>query len=517
MAEFLLTITIGSHFFKVTHFDDNIKSIIYKFINGKYIRYGFEKIRGTSKFRRVPQAVFAAATKDRNEFRFHINQYEEFVRQLTYESVSLDRVKVIKLEDYEPLPLGTTLKDEWVGVEREHQIPISEYLKDENTSPRKFVGIQTGGGKGYMAMVGASHYGKLIALVLRPMFIHKWVEDLQKYLKISPEEIMVIQGLTHLKLLFEQKRNGQLDNIKAFIFSNKTLQMWFKEYGEYKEGIRELGYGITPEEMFPYLGVGLRIIDEVHMDFHLNFKIDLFTHVPKSISLSATLDNKDQFMLKMYELAYPLKDRYKSAPPEKYSTARCVLYNIAGAPYVKIKTSEYGSKNYSHNAFEDFIMKSPERLKNYLNLIKHITQMSFMEDYKEGERLVIFAYKKEMCALIVNHLKKHYPNIDTRRYVAEDPPENMYEPVIRVTTLGSGSTAHDITRLKTAIMTVNVDSLQSNIQAFGRLRKIPGLQTRFFYFICADVEKHMQYHKAKMDLLRDRALNFNIINAPFAI
>lgn len=517
MSEALFTITIASHFFKVTNFDDNIKTIIYKFINGRFIKYGLEKIRGTSRYRKVPQAIYAAATQDRSEFRFHINQYEEFVRQLNYESIDFTRVKVIKLDDYEALPLGTTLRDEWIGAERDYQIPIAKYLNDVSECPRKFVGIQTGKGKTYVSMSAVATYGKILAVVIRPMFIHKWVEDIQKYLKVSPNEIMVIQGNSHLKMLLESKRQNLLSDIKVFIFSNKTLQMWFKEYGEYKETIREMGYGITPEELFPFLNIGIRLIDEVHMDFHLNFKIDLFTHVKRSISLSATLDNRDSFMLKMYDVAYPAKYRYKSDPPDKYSIARCVLYNVAGAPYVKIKTAEYGSKNYSHNAFEDFIMRSPERLKNYLNLIKHITHMSFMDDYKEGERLVIFAYKKEMCSLIVDHLKKYYPNIDIRRYVAEDPPENMYEPTIRVTTLGSGSTAHDIARLKTAIMTVNVDSLQSNIQAFGRLRKIPDLQTRFFYFICADVEKHMQYHKAKMDLLKDRALNFNIINAPFAI
>ena len=517
MNKHLLKITIGSHFFKVTHFDDDIKNIIYKYL-GKYIKYGLEKIPGSGgRYRKIVTGLFGFTTKDRTEFRFHINQYKEFLTNLNLNGIDEKRILIETLPIPQTLPLDVPLQDKWIGAERENQKPVIAYLDDDSKNTSKFIGMQTGFGKGMVTMVGAAHYNKTIALVLRPMFIHKWVQDLQMYLDIKPEQIMVIQGGTQLKTLLELKKQNQISDIKVFIFSNKTIQMWLKEYAEYKEDVRDMGYGITPEELFPFLNVGLRIVDEVHMDFHLNFKIDLFTHVPKSISLSATLENKDPFLVQMYELAYPISMRYKSPPLEKYSTARCVLYHINNALYTKIRSTEHGSSSYSHNAFEDFIMKNPQRLENYLKLIKYITQISFMDDYKEPEKLVIFAYKKEMCTLIVSYLHKHYPKLDIRRYVAEDPKENMYEPVIRVTTLGSGSTAHDVPRLKTAIMTVNVESLQSNIQAFGRLRKISDLQTRFFYFICADVPKHMQYHSSKMELLRDRATNFNIVNSPISI
>jgi len=259
MNEYLMTITKGSHFFKINNFDERIKGIIFKFLH-KNIRYGLEKIPGSNRYRKVATGIFAAATKDRSEIRIHINQWDDFIRHLGLEFVDLKRVLIQELEPYEPLPLGTILKDEWIDAERDNQKPVIEYLDDETNTQRKFIGMATGFGKGMTCMVGASHYGKRLALVLRPMFIHKWIEDLQKYLKITPEEIMVIQGNAHLKMLLEQQRQGLLSDIKAFIFSNKTLQMWFKEYTEYKEDIRDMGYGITPEELFPFLKIGLRIM-----------------------------------------------------------------------------------------------------------------------------------------------------------------------------------------------------------------------------------------------------------------
>lgn len=369
----------------------------------------------------------------------------------------------------------------------------------------------------FLSMYAASKLNKKIAIVVRPMFIFKWVGDVAKYLNIdTAKQVMVVQGMSQLMMVFEQQKLGLLDDIKIFIFSNKTLQLWFKQYQEFGEAIRDQGYGITPEEMYSHLKIGLRLIDEVHLDFHLNFKIDLYTNVEHSISLSATLDNKDQFQRDMYELAYPISQRFKEQEIDKYAIARCVIYSIDDNPD-KIRSTEYGSKSYSHNAFEEYIMKKPQRLENYLRLIKHTIDVGYMQDYVPGERCVVFAYRKDFCTIVVNYLNMKYPNLDIRRYVSEDPDENMYDPDIRVTTLGSGSTGHDIAMLKAAIMTVNVESLQANIQAFGRLRKLDKLTPRFYYFTCLDVQKHMQYHKLKMEILQKRALNFNIFQSPFRI
>ena len=43
-------------------------------------------------------------------------------------------------------------------------------------------------------------------------------------------------------------------------------------------------------------------------------KMDLYTHVPTSIALSATLVSEEPFIAEMHKLAYPLGDRYKDTP-----------------------------------------------------------------------------------------------------------------------------------------------------------------------------------------------------------
>lgn len=511
---FLMVLTIGSHFFKVTQLSQRARDAVVYFANS-YIKYGYKQVRRGRdvKFVRVAEAVYGTATFDREEYRFHINQLDEFKKLLKNRYITDNLIDIRYKNKYDAVDVSLSLKEMWEL--RDYQIPILEYLNEPPPPVSKFVGIQTGKGKSLLSIKASADYGKKLAVVVRPMFMDKWVEDIQKYLNIDPKRIMSVRGGAELQALLELQRLGELTDIDIIVISNKTLQIWFGQYQKYKEQILDQGYACLPEDLYEFLGCGIRLIDEVHMDFHLNFKMDLYTNVSKSISLSATLDNKDPFMKKMYEIAYPFHTRCKQMAIDKYAIARCVLYYLQ--PDRKVKTIENGGNSYSHNAFEESIMKDEDFLQGYLNLIKYTLDVSFMKDYVKGERAIIFAYKVELCGAIVEYLKEQYPHLDIRRYVSEDPKENMDDSDIRVTTLGSGSTAHDVAMLKTAIMTVNVDSLQSNIQAFGRLRKLEGLTPRFYYFTCADIPKHMEYHNSKVELLTERALNFNYIQPPFNI
>lgn len=506
----LLTVVIGTNYFILKRLTPRAKQAAIEF-SKKYIKYGLVKVQ-RNKFSRAAIAVFGAATKDREEFRFHINQFKEFLDFFNRNFIDEKLIEFIRKDVPVASKIDVKAREEWIL--RDEQLPVLEYMLDNSTRV-KLVGLQTGKGKSLIAMKAVAEIGKKTAIIVRPMFIYKWIADVQKYLDIPTERIMVVQGSKDLMAVLQLAENNGLDDIDIFIFSNKTIQMWLKLYEDKRKYTLDLGYACLPEDMFELLKIGVRLIDEVHMDFHLNFKLDLYTNVEKSISLSATLINKDPFMERVYEIAYPADERFKVPALDRYIDAKAVIYYLDDNR--KVRANEYGSTNYSHSAFEESVMKDREFLDNYLKLIKYVSDIGYIKDYVKGQRMIIFCYKKEFCTIVTNYLQRCYRHLDVRRYVAEDPDENMYEPDIRVTTLGSGSTAHDIAMLKTAIMTVSVDSIQSNIQALGRLRRLDGVIPKFFYLACAQIPKQMQYHDSKRQLLRERAKTFNIIEPPFNI
>lgn len=359
------------------------------------------------------------------------------------------------------------------------------------------------------SLMAIAKIGQRFVLIVKAGFIEKWVNDILSTYYIEEEEICVVQGSKDLKKLVKRAVEGTVTE-KAIIISNSTFQGWMKAYERFGEETKDIGYPINPYEMFEYLGAGVRLIDEVHMSFHLAFKTDLYTHVPVSIALSATLLSDDPFVSKMQSLAYPIHERYKTGPLKKYIDSNVVLYRFRKPEH--IRTTEHGSNNFSMGMVEKCLTKHVPTLNNYFELINYTIQISYLQCKREKKRMLIFAYSVELITRLVAYLKYKYPQFDIRRYVAEDEFSNLLEADICVSTLGSAGTAVDIPDLTTVIQTTIVNSTSSNVQSLGRLRELSdGSPVSFYYFSCEDIPKSMQYDAAKRELLKERAKSFRPI------
>ena len=500
MAE--LTVEICTHHFVCKNITPRARPAIEGFAR-RFIHYGL--VRENGRYFRAPIKVFAAATNKRTEYRFHINALEEFKRHiLLSEYLLVDAlVEWVVKPIPESTPVDLSLFDFWQL--RENQVPVVDYVLSKDPPLSKFVELQTGAGKSLSAMWSASKIAKRYCLIVRPAYIEKWVLDLQKtYDGDIKEHVLVVQGSAQLMRLLQMAETGELDDIKVIVFSNKTLQNWFKLYEQHGAHLTSLGYACLPHQLCEFLGIGFRVIDEVHQDFHLNFKIDLYTHVERSVSLSATLISGDDFINNMYELAYPSTQRYKGGAYDKYIEARAVLYRLSEPN--KIRTTEYGSKTYSHHAFEKSVMRNPVILRNYLTLISQVIRGTYLNNYKPGDRLLVYGASIDFCTRLTAHLKQQHPTLHVNRYVESDPYDNLMESDICVSTLQSAGTGVDILGLTTVILTPAVKSSAANIQGFGRLRKLKdGTVPQFMYFVCQDIKKHVEYHASKRELLASRA------------
>lgn len=365
----------------------------------------------------------------------------------------------------------------------------------------------------YCAMRAFSILAYRTVLIMRASFLTKWHDDIMRTCDLTADDVMVIQGGADLMALIDLAKCGML-TAKIILLSNKTYQNWIKLYENMREETLDAGYGCLPDQLYEVLGAGIRAIDEVHMDFHLNFKIDLYTHVPHSMSLSATLITEDRFVESMHDVAYPAIQRYKGDAYDRYVAARAVIYRLEYPN--KVRTKAPGTGSYSHHEFEKSIIRREPTLRNYMNLIRQVVQGGFFrKDYRKGDRCIVFCISIDMCTRVTEFLKSIYPTMDIRRYVEDDPYENLMEAEISVSTLQSAGTAVDIDQLTTAILTIAIASSAGNIQGFGRLRNLKdGRTPEFYYFVCEDVRKHIDYHERKRVLLETRALSYKSLSMP---
>lgn len=504
-----LRIRIYSHHFSCQVFTPRGRSMCYTFAKS-YTQFGYG--RGVGASTRIALKVYATATLDRNEFRFHINTLSSFKTLLEENQIVGNQVifitEQLPIEDVIDLPVKTS----WTT--RAHQIKPIEYCVAQQPK-NKLVELQTGAGKGYVAIKSISLLKKRAVIIVRPMYIDKLTKEFINTCDIDPDDIISVQGSSQLMSLLLLAKENKITE-KIIIISNKTIQGWYKNYEKYKLESLDLGYSCYPYELFSILKAGIRLVDEVHMDIHLQAKIDMYTHVGHSISLSATLLSDDPFVSRMQEIMYPLIQRYEAGPLDKYIDAFAITYRLNNVEL--IRTTEWGSTTYSHVAFEKSIIRNKQLLNNYIKVIDYIISISYEKTKREKKKLLVFSATIDLCTELTRFFTNKYKDLDIRRYCEDDPYENLLEPDIRFSTILSAGTGHDIPDLTTCIMTTNISSTQSNIQALGRLRRLwDNHQVEFYYLYCSDIPKQVEYHVKKTELMQKRAKSIRMFDSGIVV
>jgi len=473
-----------------------------------FVAYKLAKEAG--RFRKVMDKVYAAANQTRTYYRFHIGSLDQFKDALKASGLDVSTEWVFPTRN-PPAPVSFTVKEGWAP--RDGQQPFIDFFLLENPV-NKLLPLQTGGGKTFCALYSAAQIGQRMAIVVRAMFIDKWVKDVLTILNIDKKKVCVVKGASALKSVLTMAKDGELE-YDIIIFSIDTVSSWFKDYEAYGDEIVKLGYSCTPETWLSDMNIGVKLVDEVHLHFHAMFKLDLYSDVPRSIALSATLIDKDPFMMRMYSTMFPPHCRAQVPVLKRYARAVALHYTFRTPEY--IRTFEHGSSQYSHGAMEKSIMKHRPTLNNYLKMIEQQVDKFYIQHPRKNKKLAVFAATKAMCNLITLHLKAKYKQLDVRRYVDEDPYENAIDPHIRVTTIGSLGTGIDIPDLVTVIMTVAISSIKANIQTLGRLREIVGDDVYFVFFTADNIPKHVDYYNEKIKLLAERAASTKDVNAGLII
>lgn len=452
----------------------------------------------------VSEKIFAVSTYTADEYRFHINVYDELLEHLKRQNCLEHNIEVHTEPMYEPTKIDYDINPSYTPTQQ--QVPLIKYLTEPGNT--RVLTLQTGKGKTYCTLAAIHQMGVRAVCVVKGMYVQRWLDDVtgpKSVLRCAPEEVRVVRGYVQLSKLIKDGLAGNITE-KFIIITNGTLYRFYDHYRLCPTDTET--YRCKPEELFKIIGAGVRVNDEVHQDFHLNFKQDLFSHIPKTILLSATLEADNKQLNRMYSIMMPDSIRPDTGEYHKYIAVGALFYNLSINH--KLKWKRYGRYTYSHTAFEESILKSKVHLENYLKIINRIIAVSFMPNRKEGQKLLVFASTKVMCTKLRDYLAEIYPNLVVNRYISEDDYSFLVGGDIIVSTLLSSGTAVDVPDLKMCIMSTAVGSLQSNIQALGRLRvmkKWPDETPVFYYMVCSDIQSHLQYHTQKLKSFSGKVLH----------
>jgi len=507
----LFKLTIGSHFFKINNPTPRAIQLLLIFCS-KYVLMGYVRAPG-NKTRLAPIKVFASRIVNNTEFRFHIGQYEDFKKMLYNNYIYEEMYETIVMPLYEPIKTNMLCKEGWIL--RDYQLEAKSFiLAEDNTDYHsRMISMPTGTGKTVTALSACSEIGFRTVILILPTYIDKWCSDITSILNVKPKEISVIKGSGQLKGLIGLADDNLLTS-KFIIISLSTIKNFYKEYELHGKNTILDEYGCLPDMLYEKLKVGTVLIDEVHQHLHGVFKSLIYTNVPKVIALSATLISDDHYVTKMQHLMFPKELRFDKVTMEKYIKVRALAYQFEDFAKSKIKTTTYPRNTYSHVEFEKSIMRNKTLLNKYLNMINYLINISYINEYMPSDKLVIYAASIAMCNEILNYIKQRHSRFNIKRYVEEDPYDNIINSDIAVTTMLSAGTAIDIPNLRSVIMTTNIQSPVSNLQVLGRLRKLKDRDVKFYYLYCEQIPKQVDYHHKKMELFESKSASIKEFKYP---
>lgn len=489
-----MTIHVYSHGFVVCTTERRFKWILAAFIRNRLTVDKFQIGKGNKA---GAGTVYCAADAARTNIYLHINLFEEFKNVITAQGVQVTEYDIV----YHRVKKGQKVDIKFIAPFKltELQERCLNFIREP---PRiRVAPLQTGKGKTATALYYMCEYGERTLITMNAKYIPRWVQDLQgdsAKVDLIDGDLLVVKGMEQLKKYLLLAKDDELQ-FKVMLISNTTLDNFHKDYLANPKPWKK--YGLKHiSDFYTIFKFGLRIRDEAHEHLHFNFKFDLFTHVGKTLDLSATLLYDDAGSERMSRVVYPIEDRFDQGKWDTYIEVLSVEYSLK--PTTKLKWTQGFNGPYNHNQFEMSILKNNVYTDAYLGIIRAMVQELFTDVRTEEEKALVYCSTKEMCSKVSAYLQDRFPHLTVNRYIGEDEYDNLLSAELVVTTPKSAGTGVDIPKLATILNTVNISSTQANIQLAGRLRFDEKITTRYYYMTCINIPHHVKYDKEKRHKLK---------------
>lgn len=441
--------------------------------------------------------VYKAGNKYNLEYIFNIRFVKDFMWHLKIYNIPKESIEIVTNDDFIQNDLDIKFNYDKYKL-REYQEEVKGQVKDFTKSFSFLIDHQTGKGKGIMSISSICEINKAVAILILPRYIDKWIKELKETTDITDDDIVVIQGSKDLIRYMDLALSKEY-KAKIIIFSSRTYSNYIRDY-EKCEDLDDFFYPIMPTDLAETFGLGVLLIDEVHREYNVMFKASLYFNVDLVLGMSATLISMDRNKEKLYQALFPDEVRLSNIDIDRYIRLFEIEYVIDNHKRINCVTN----MGYNHIAFEQSIMRHNQQKKNYTEMLKHFVREGYLNRRKKGDKLLIFFASIDLCTAMTYVMRSLCPNLTVSRYVEDDNFDSLFNSDIIVTTVLSSGEAFDIPGLITVIQTISTKSPVSNIQALGRLRNLEGKEMRYYQLFSRSIQKHLEYSKFRLSLLKPR-------------
>jgi len=325
------------------------------------------------------------------------------------------------------------------------------------------------------------------AMIIVSGLIEQWEEEILNMTNLTLDEVYTIKGYDSLVKL-KKMYDSDAELPKILLVSTGTIRNYVAR--------KKKPYKRLPkaEKFFKQLGIGLKIIDEVHLNFAANVQIDLNLSVYHNVYLSATYQRTSKEGNRIFRTVFPSNMIYGGANYKRYVNITAYKYNLIMKHPDKFMTNQ----GYNQFRYETQLMKDKDSLAKYLNYTVGIPiREKFHKIRKPNQKALIIASSVKMCETIKEYLDKEFA-YKTQVYVYETEDDVLDASDIIISTIGSAGTGRDIRNLRTVILNSSFSAENPLIQVLGRARELKDDTPEFVYSYNASVTAQVRHFQNRL-------------------
>lgn len=329
---------------------------------------------------------------------------------------------------------------------------LNEYSSLKNSN-QKCLNLNTGKGKSYVSIYSCAYNRTRFIIITKSVgWLEQWRDYILEYTDIKANEIYFISGSSSINRLLSR----DISKYKVFLVTHSTV----KSYGDNN------GWdNIT--KLFKYLRVGMKIIDESHLNFDNVCKLDYYTNTYMTLYVTATparSNEEENTIYNYYFKNVPSINLFdeENDPRTKYQSFR---YNTHPTPQdITNCKNQYG---LDRNKYVSYVIDK----ENF-----HYMLFILMDMIKKIHgKVLIYIGLNEAILYIYEWIQINFPEMVSlvgiySSIIKENKQEQLNKKIILSTTKSCGA-AVDISDLKWTI--VLAEPFKSEVlarQSLGRTR-----------------------------------------------
>lgn len=348
-----------------------------------------------------------------------------------------------------------------------------------------FLNIPTATGKTVISVDFISKLQvKTIVICHKKKILSQWYDTFRTKTDIDIGRVMIINSSQY----FYDVISGDLD-------PNDT-DIWLATPSVISSFCGDHGWDML-EDLFGFMGIGLKIIDEAHRCFGTTIKINSHTSI-RTLYLSADFNQANGYIRKMYfdSLRDAVVIRYDQETMNDLKHITCVQYEFDTHPSDEdlVAVTNYTRKNryhWDHFEYTKYIMRNGTVLKHVENIINEIikSEENVKSDDGKPYKILVLTNMIDNVDDIYNKLSRKVTSRTVARYHTKIPKEEtttyLNADIIVSTYQAFGEGVDVVTPcIRHVISTSPVDAIMAN-QSAGRCRPIKDLES--YYWMMVDM------------------------------